>query len=75
MLARKTKDGATSKGYPALSIAACIPKVATLSAGNEATCKGVQIGPGATPFTRIPRLMSWTPMLLVKVTRAPLVQL
>ena len=46
---------ANSAGCPARPSGAVAPKVTTLpSDAPPDTCSGVQIGPGATPFTRMP---------------------
>jgi hypothetical protein len=46
----------------------------TLSTGIVAGMRGVQIGPGATAFTRIPRSASSCDRFLVKLTMAALVE-
>ena len=47
----------SSAGCPARPIGVCLPKVASFSIeAPPDTCSGVQTGPGATPFTRMPFL-------------------
>ena len=60
-------------GSPALPSGLSEPKVATSSAGKVAGIKGVQIGPGATAFTRILSSASCPASERVKETIAPLV--
>ncbi len=45
--------------------------VLTISSGNDATTRGVQTGPGAMQFTRMPLEIRWDDRPLVKVTMAP----
>ena len=47
--------GATSLGCPGRPSVLDLPKRSTFSGGKDAGINGVQIGPGATPLTRIPR--------------------
>ncbi len=49
------------------------PNFATFSAGKDAGMSGVQIGPGATPFTRIFRSRSCCESERVNATIAPFV--
>jgi hypothetical protein len=49
------------------------PKSSTFSSGIVAGMSGVQIGPGATALTRMPRSMVSCASPLVKLTIAPLV--
>src|SRR5947209_8665990 len=72
--ARKTKQVATSSGWPGRPIGTSWPNFATLSGGNVEGIKGVQIGPGATPLTRMPRLTSDWDSERVNATMAPLVE-
>jgi hypothetical protein len=71
--ARKTKLVAISSGSPARPSGVSEPKVATSSAGNVEGMSGVQIGPGATAFTRIFLSISACESERVKATIAPLV--
>ena len=69
---------ATSKGWPALFIGTLLvslPNVSTCSAEKDAGIKGVQIGPGATPFTLIPSFINDCESDLVNATMAPFVEL
>jgi len=50
--ARNTKQVATSSGSPARPKGVSEPNVATSLAGKVEGISGVQIGPGATAFTR-----------------------
>src|SRR5947209_19887281 len=50
--------GASSAGCPARPRATSLPKAFTFSFGMVAGIRGVQIGPGATQFARIPFLPS-----------------
>jgi hypothetical protein len=50
-----------------------VPNLLTFSLEKEATISGVQIGPGATAFTLIWRLINAEESDLVKATNAPLV--
>ncbi len=52
--ARKTYLGATSSGWPGRFSGMSAPKLANFFSSNVDGISGVQIGPGATPFTRIP---------------------
>jgi hypothetical protein len=45
-----------------------------LTLSKEEVINGVQIGPGATPFTLIPFFARFLPKDLVKVVMAPLVE-
>ena len=74
-LARNTKQGATSLGWPGRFIGVSVPNFATCLASNEAGMSGVQIGPGATAFTRMPRSTSSCDIDRVKARMAPLVAL
>jgi hypothetical protein len=49
--AKNTNAEATSSGWPSGVLA---PYSATLSAGFDDGCSGVQIGPGDTPLTGVP---------------------
>ena len=51
-----------------------LPKLSTLSGGMVEGISGVQIGPGATAFTRIPLLPSIWARPAVKLETAPLVE-
>ena len=57
-LARKTYAGATSEGCPGRCSRVSLPNSATRVRVNDAGMSGVQIGPGATAFTRMPRSAS-----------------
>src|SRR5687768_8508777 len=72
-LARYTNDGATSSGCPTRPIGVSFPNEATLSASNVDGMSGVQMGPGATAFTRMPRSASESASERVNDTIAPLV--
>jgi hypothetical protein len=51
-LAKNTYAGATSAGWPARPIGACLPNSGIFSGGWPwLGCNGVQTGPGATAFT------------------------
>jgi len=50
-----------------------VPNFSTLSGGKVDGISGVQIGPGATPFTRMPFLISDWLSARVNATIAPLV--
>ena len=52
--ARKRNEGATSFGWPGRFIGTFAPKLLTLAAEKVEGISGVQIGPGATPLTRMP---------------------
>jgi len=71
----RTRQEDTSLGCPARSIGTCSPKSFVFSSGNVAGIEGVQIGPGATPFTRIFLSASCKERERVKLTMAPLVLL
>jgi hypothetical protein len=71
-LARNRYDGATSAVSPARFNGTSLPKLATSFALKLAGINGVQIGPGATPFTRIPFSASADDSERVKDTIAPL---
>ena len=64
---------ATSSGWPARFIGTSAPNFATLSGGKVDGISGVQIGPGATPLTRMPFSTSACDSERVKATMAPLV--
>src|SRR5215217_7744182 len=53
-LASSTYTGASSAGWPGRPIGTCWPKLSTFSSGMVAGISGVQIGPGATLFARMP---------------------
>src|SRR6185437_5901407 len=63
---------ASSAGWPGRFIGTCLPKLATASGGKVEGMSGVQIGPGATEFARIPRLTSNCARPAVKFWIAPL---
>jgi hypothetical protein len=65
--------GATSAGCPGRFSGADCPKDATRSGGIVAGMSGVQIGPGATQLTRMPRSASSCPRLAVRFAIAALV--
>ena len=67
------KDGATSSGSPARCIGALDPCFAVFSSSKLAGISGVQIGPGATALTRMPRSSRAADRLRVSATMAPLV--
>src|SRR3546814_1090445 len=72
--ARKRKLGATSLGWPGRPIGVLSPKCSTFS--GDAPPKGlsgVQMGPGATPFTRMPLSTRFSDRERVKAVMAPLV--
>src|SRR5690606_12195002 len=73
LLARKTKQGATSAGWPALPMGASVPNSATCLGLKVEGISGVQMGPGATAFTRIPFFINAAESERVKETKAPLV--
>ena len=50
-----TNTGASSAGWPGRPAGVCSPKPSTWSGGIVDGMSGVQIGPGATLFTRMPR--------------------
>src|SRR5829696_6108901 len=52
--ARNRKHGATSFGCPGRFMGVLAPKLLTLSSSKVDGMSGVQIGPGATPLTRMP---------------------
>ncbi len=52
--ARNRKHGATSFGWPGRFIGVSAPKLFTLFSSKVDGISGVQIGPGATPWTRMP---------------------
>src|SRR5205823_957388 len=52
--ASSTKAGATSAGCPARLSGTCWPKLPTCSAGMVEGISGVQMGPGATLWARMP---------------------
>jgi hypothetical protein len=56
--AKNRKQVAHSHGSPTRPSGVSLPNFLTLSAGNVAGMSGVQMGPGATAFTRIPSLAS-----------------
>jgi len=69
--ARKTKLGAISSGWPGRPRVTSEPNASTSFAGNVDGMSGVQIGPGATPSTRIPFSASAYGRERVKATIAP----
>jgi hypothetical protein len=50
-----------------------VPNSSTLSGGNVEGISGVPIGPGATPFTRMPFPATLLDRARVKATIAPIV--
>src|SRR5213082_527510 len=64
---------ASSAGWPGRFIGTCLPKFATASCGIVAGMSGVQIGPGATAFARIPFSASICARPAVKFWIAPFV--
>src|SRR3546814_19045896 len=71
----KRKLGATSLGRPGRPIGVLSPKCSTFS--GDAPPKGlsgVQMGPGATPFTRMPLPRRFSDRERVKAVMAPLVE-
>src|SRR5688572_33032208 len=72
-LARNTKQVATSAGSPARPSGTSDPNFSTFFPGNVAGISGVQIGAGATAFTRIFRLTKECANDRVKLTIAPFV--
>ncbi|MNT39841.1 hypothetical protein D3C72_1761200 [compost metagenome] len=73
-LARNRKLGATSFGIPARFIGESLPNSEFFFGLNDDAISGVQIGPGATAFTRIPFSTRLADKLLVKEMIAPLVE-
>src|SRR5690606_40435491 len=71
--ARKTNAGATSAGCPARPSGVSCPNFSIFSSGWVAGCSGVQIGPGATAFTRMPRGPSSAARLTVRLLIAAFV--
>ena len=71
--ARKTKAGATSAGWPARPSGVSEPNCSIFSVSWVAGCSGVQIGPGATAFTRMPSSPSEAARLTVRLFSAALV--
>ena len=65
--------GATSAGLPARSSGALSPCFWTFSFPNDCGMSGVQIGPGATPLTLMPRFVSYFASPCVNVRIAPFV--
>src|ERR687893_1584633 len=65
---------ANSLGWPARPSGVSLPKLFTFSSGMVEGISGVQIGPGATAFTRIPLLPSIWAKPAVKLETAPLVE-
>src|SRR5881398_2459630 len=72
--ARNTKQVATSSGSPSRLSGVSEPNVATSLAGKVEGISGVQIGPGATAFTRIFLSARAWDKERVKATIAPLVE-
>jgi hypothetical protein len=72
--ARNTKLGAISSGWPGRPNGTSEPNVSTSFAGNVDGMSGVQIGPGATPFARIPLSASACENERVKDVIAPLIE-
>src|ERR1700712_3684331 len=68
-----TYAGASSFGCPGRCIGTCLPNFSTFSGGIVDGIRGVQIGPGATLFTRIPFGPSKCARLAVKFAIAALV--
>ena len=68
-------QGATSFGCPGRFIGVFAPNCFTSSAEKVDGINGVQIGPGATPLTRMPSPASFCASDRVKATMAPLVAL
>ena len=73
LLAKNKNEGATSLGSPALFIGTSLPCLATLSLSKLEAINGVQIGPGATAFTLMPRPTNVCERLRVNETIAPFV--
>src|SRR3954469_14658643 len=65
--------GASSAGWPGRPSGVSEPNCSTFSGGMVAGISGVQIGPGATLLTRIPRLPSSWARLAVKFAMAAFV--
>src|ERR1051326_2713859 len=72
--ARNTYEGAISSGSPARLRGTSAPNFSTFSGGNVDGIRGVQTGPGATAFTRIPFSASDNASDRVNATIAPLVE-
>ena len=70
----KNHAAATSSGCPGRFIGVSLPNISTFSAGYDAGISGVQIGPGATAFTRMPRPTIEFESARVNETIAPLVE-
>src|SRR6185437_15648139 len=68
-----TNTGASSAGWPGRPTGVCSPKPSTWSGGIVEGMSGVQIGPGATLFTRIPREASRLPRDALKLAIPALV--
>jgi hypothetical protein len=64
---------ASSLGCPGLPKGVFLPNSGMLSAGMVDVINGVQIGPGATAFTRIPLGPSCCARFAVKLVRAAFV--
>jgi hypothetical protein len=75
LLARKTYAPAHSHGSPARPSGTSLPKLFTFSGGKVAGMSGVQIGHGATAFTRMFFFASMPLSDRVNVTIAPFVAL
>ena len=72
--ARNRKLGATSLGWPP-AIGVSSPKSFIFSGGEPPNgLSGVQIGPGATPFTLMPSSIRFSESERVKAVMAPLVE-
>src|SRR5438128_821001 len=71
--ARSTYTGASSRGCAGRPTGVSDGETAVFSGGGELGSMGVQTGPGATAFTRMPSGASIALRALVKVRMAPLV--
>jgi hypothetical protein len=69
-----TKLGAISSGWPGRPSGTSEPKVSISFDGKVDGMSGVQIGPGATPLTRMPLSASACESERVKAVIAPLVE-
>lgn len=71
--ASSTKAPASSAGWPGRPNGVSLPKASTFPGGMVEGMSGVQIGPGATLFTRMPRSPSSCARPALKLATAPLV--
>lgn len=74
LLAKNTNAGATSSGCPGRFMGVSAPCLATFSAGLDAGCSGVHMGPGETQLTLMPRSMRFCARDFVKAWIAPFVE-